>query len=328
MSPARAQLKINPDAVSRASTVGFSVIPFVPLKQKDPLSCPVVEVKINGSTEPLSFLIDTGTNSFSISRSLAKRLDLTIQRKNLSKTKLGDNKSSLDIAIISSIVCGNLEWEVEALLTDDEAFGQFNKHGKKIVGIIGMQVLGSYSVYVDNYKKEIWLIQGGDFANIEMRRAFSMNFAQPINLLEKNKAYSVPVKINGEGNFTMLIDNGASVTCVSKKSITSQKLSVTTIGSIIEIGTMDSGAIKARYAKGYISLFAYPLIKIDPWILLESDVVPLVDGMLGNDLLSKYDVLLDFPNKMMYIKPRAAPETAPKPDGTPPVSPATKGNKP
>ena len=304
-SQVHAQLNINEGKISRIGNGRYTSIPFTYLKYGNRNSCPVIEVTLNGEKKAVPFLLDTGTTSTTIRQSLADRLRLSV-REIATTSVIGNRKKKVKAATIDTIMVGDFPWELGVVVLQDKDLATITDIRPDIGGIIGMNVLNDYAVYIDHTKRVVWLVDAG-YKSSELRDALSLQSATVIDL-GGNKARSlVSVSVEGEGKLMLLADTGCETTWIAREAIDHQKVPFILYPSSVDHENISLGRASLYQGRGVAHLRNSPAFAINPWFV-SSATLPNSEwhGLLGSDFLSKYDVVYDFPNKMMYIQERSS----------------------
>lgn len=267
----------------------------------------LVDVMFN-KTLPLKFIFDTGAE-YTI---LTKRefSDVLGVKYNRSFRLAGADLSIELIAHLATGVHLNIADFVspsENILVLDEDYFQFEELiGMEVHGLIGASIFSKYVVKI-NYKTRTITLY-----NPNLSKPPSQKYTKiPIEVI-KNKPYinvkTANISTDKPKDLKLLIDTGASLPLLLHcDSSTGVVVPPTVVKGNIGVGL-------GGYLEGYIGRIHE--LKFGPFKLngvisnfqsLESmiDTTPLKErnGILGNEILSRFEVVIDYRNELLYLKP-------------------------
>jgi hypothetical protein len=176
--------------------------------------------------------------------------------------------------------------------------------GESVSGILGIGAFGAYCMRIDYQREEIELIVSGDF--IPRRKATVL----PLRV-DKSKAFlTVDAQVHPESNekLSLLIDTGASLamllhTSPADSSIYPPKIVTGTfgygLGGYLQgfVGRSDQVMLGPYTLPDVITLF-----QIIPDSLL-TESLTYRQGILGNEVLDRFTVTIDFARKNLHLLP-------------------------
>jgi predicted aspartyl protease/Flp pilus assembly protein TadD len=169
---------------------------------------PLISVRVNGSREPLRFVIDTGAGMCVISTKAAEKLGLkSVARGGMARAVGGVGRFEIVYGFLQSLHIGDAKVERVPVY-----IRQFFNEQEPVDGYIGLSVLGKYLATIDY----------GTHAMTLMRDEARANVAPAANALE------VPIRTTSSGFWSgevsfdgldkpanFIVDTGASVSVVS-----------------------------------------------------------------------------------------------------------------
>lgn len=268
-----------------------------------------IPLTLNG--EQLTFLLDTGVEE-SILFSLSEENQVSLNEVEVIKLKgLGNSeaingyKSSKNVVAIKQFVDTN---HTIYIVLDQEF--NFSSHvGIPVNGILGYHFFKNHVIEMDYTRQKIYVYA----KDHKINRTLQKNFTKDSISLELNKPY-VFKNISNQGITTrskLLIDSGNSdAVWVFNNEKVKIPLGKTSIDDFLGRGF--NGNIYGKRSRiDSISfgghLFKDALTNFPDTVSTQS--VNFVDhrvGSIGGEILSRFTVVLDYPNQVMYTQPNAA----------------------
>jgi len=263
-----------------------------------------IKVKINDHTKPLHFVFDTGASAAVLDETIAK--DLGINSSYSSNIQGASGAQNYKIANGQKITIGALELTTNLVLVDLQALD--NRSDIPIDGIIGYDILQQFVTALDFEKDEILLYKStteidhlADFSN------YKITLHGPIPQVELN----ITLK-NGKqlkGNF--LFDSGANLTILFNTPFARKHELATKIDKTYTYKsqglTSTSGNIGGTVA--VVDFFDFSFDEIP--ISLSQATAGVTSssgyaGILGADIINRFNMVLDYKNKRFYFKTNAS----------------------
>lgn len=181
--------------------------------------------------------------------------------------------------------------------------------GKQCDGIVGWDLLKDYSLEIDYINTKLKLMKDGGIANEDGYTKIPLIFRN--NMFFVNMDVKVSDNLTVSGEYLLDLGYGGSVYFTGE---TVRKYQIDTIASKkVEFG-VDWGLTEKRKSVGFA--FRGKSIKIDEFELIDPTIECSKDlsgvlsggeyiGLLGNRSLEHFDVVIDFVNKELYLKPNA-----------------------
>jgi|CZKC01.1.fsa_nt_gi predicted aspartyl protease len=261
----------------------------------------LVPVYVDGKG-PYEFILDTGAYRCLLSPELSASIGIRPESQQRATGAGGAIKISS--AHVTSLAVGTARQEnLEVAIT-----GELSRFGEavqsKVDGVLGSNFLKDFRVTVDYRRGVVRLARPSAQARAEgsVRSAASISFklAMPSKPL-----ILVPVFVNGRGPFQFVLDTGASRTTLSFDL--ARKLGIVAIGD--RSGTGAGGQVRMLSATvdsltvGKASLSDAP-VSVGGFLGNFSSVVGMkLDGIVGNDFLSQFEVTIDYLHGALDLKP-------------------------
>ncbi len=279
-----------------------SEIPFT-LKENGHIH---IKVKVNDFDAPLNFVFDTGATADVLDSKIAKRLGLQADFKQ--SVAGGGGSKTYDIVLGQklTIASGITIQRSNLVLTDLEPFHQLSDH--PFHGIFGYSLLKKYIVKIDYEKEKLSLYK--KTSNIDTRNYFKQPFQFDGGIPIPQFNISIQLQ-NGEVHHgKVLFDSGAGITLsinspFSKKHSLAKKAAKRIISKSQNLGH-ESISEQIAITSLKIGNFEFPNMTIS--LAHDKNGVssyPNYLGILGAKIIKRFTVILDYQEKMLYLKPNA-----------------------
>lgn len=247
---------------------------------------PMLYVKLN-SFQVERAAIDSGASLSFLSLSIARNLGIEISEDNKSKG-FGFHGKIIPVwlSYLNSLEIDSLRIEkipVMIFRDEDLTFGGF-----KINVGLGFHLLKEGVLRLDYKKKQ---------ASFKIYEEKNRTFG---NLILLGLRPGVEVTINGAGYYNFILDTGSESSYIttggSKKALLSEKL------NLFDVITRGIGKAKVEYRKVEDATLGLERYKV--WysnLLIKGEEAKYVDGILGNDFLENFKVIIDFPKNHISI---------------------------
>lgn len=256
---------------------------------------------------PLKFIFDTGAESTIITKQeIADVLGFQYDKRfqiigaDLSQTMYANRVKD------ASIFLEGMDVSQQKILVLEEDYFNFEGYlGMSIHGVMGMDFLKNYVVDID-YRRRLLT-----FTPADLFKKPKQKFEEFAIQVSKNKPYlNTKIKINQDTTLDLvfLLDTGASVSAlIHNNTHPDLKIPNKTIKGNLGMGL--GGALE-----GYIGIlpsFSFGSFEFQELIVNYMEIneyqaknkVMKYNGLIGNLLLSRFHVIIDFPNRKLYLKP-------------------------
>ncbi|MBS1628100.1 MAG: aspartyl protease family protein [Bacteroidetes bacterium] len=261
----------------------------------------IIKAKIDAIPDSLNFVLDTGSGGISLDSSTTA--EFKIPTKHSDRTIRGiAGLKQVDFAYqhslkLPGLTIDNLDFHINdyELLT--------SVYGIKIDGIIGFSFIRKYVVYIDydNYKIEVY-----NPGSIKYPRGGYLMSPQFSTLPMQNFIVKDEIPVLTK----LIFDTGAGLCALfSQDFITDnaliskkRKLYPTQAEGLGGKKLMNTTVIKE------VVIGPYKFKKVPVYIFSDEYNVtnyPFLGGLIGNDLLRRFNVILNYPEQKIYLKPNS-----------------------
>jgi predicted aspartyl protease len=285
----------NPQAATGRYTTTFA---YNPIGQMGP---PLVQSQLSEQITG-TFLIDTGSSVCVLSRKMAAKLKLH------PRTAVGadgqpfsiDGDRQAESVTLPLLRLGSLSLRDVSCIVEDNPL--FSSTKSPLDGLIGMNVLVKCAVLFDFQQHQIRLWYPGSLSAQE-RKSAGMSDAVAIQQASSDAYVSFfSVRFNDQVQENLALDTGAAATVIPSR--TAHQLRLSPVGQSEEnptfYGTFRFDAAPVR------TLALGSLVLRDYAVYFPKREIQHFAPHIGMDILSKYRVLMDFPEGMLYLQPVAA----------------------
>lgn len=264
----------------------------------------LLKVNINDDSKYKTFVFDTGASSDLLDSTTASKLGLKANYKQ--DISSGSGKKSYDIILHQKLTLQNkIEIDSTHLVISDLTKIK-DKLERDFDGIIGYSLLKRYITKVDYESQKILLYYKIKSVDTIGYTAIPFEFANGIPIPQ----FDISVTLNNGESFTgrILFDSGAALTLLintpynekSKLSQTAGKSMISSKESLHGTSISEKVAIKSMNISGY------ELSEMIISIAHDEDGVSSYEnylGILGAEIISKFDMILDYSSSTLYLKP-------------------------
>lgn len=265
----------------------------------------VLEVKLQ-NTLPTKFIFDTGSEyTILIKKELAHLLDMDYFK---TIPLYGSDMSQVVTAFISRNAVFNIDNRLiirsNTLVLEEDFLHLDEMLGMQIDGILGANTFSQYVLHINNQKNYIEFIKKEKFEPDPKYQKIPLS-------VHRNKPYLTTTIRSGGGitqELKFLIDSGSAIPLlIYNNTLEHLELPETLVPGNIGIGL--GGTLEGHMGKideFHFGDFDFKNI-ITSFQKLSIDSLGHLylnrNGLIGNSLLSRFDVFIDYPGAAMYIKP-------------------------
>lgn len=280
---------------------------------------PILEVRVNGSKQPLRFVLDTGSGMSVISDETAKKIGIkSVAKGGMARAVGGGGKFEIVYGFLNSIEIGSAR--VENVPVYIRKF--FDNH-IPVDGYLGLSVVSKYLTAVDYGTRRMSLLRQNQTDQVEswtmVRRP--ENFQSLLPVLPNDGAVEVPLRTTSSGflsgevgldgftkNVNFIIDTAASITVVSEKlSQEEHLLDLLQPSKMRVFGAAGVSEDVKLLQLPRLSLGLSRMEKINAAVL---DLEPVNEtagftqsGILGGNFLRHFRIYFDFARGAMRLEP-------------------------
>ncbi len=276
-------------------TKGPSTVPF-----DAPSGLVIVTARINGRFH-VRLLLDTGDPSgFTLDTKTARAIGLPLRERTPTRAigVVGSERYTLYRARVGSFLLGGLSARDFSIWTAPDAVLIAKTTGVRVDGFIGVDLLRDLRVTINYPDRQITFAPAGPPA---------AGAAVPMRL-EGNRIV-IEALFNGEARRSVILDTAAGTSFISQSDVDLTEPSPTGRAAQIVDSSGTSVSVPVRILPrlqiGATGADRVPVVPLD-FKTLNQDLfatTPLdIAGILGGDLLSRFVVVLDFPNRTVSVR--------------------------
>jgi len=262
---------------------------------------------INNNLDECTFVFDTGATSDLLDHTTAKKLGLEANYKQ--EVSGAGGTKTYDI-VLSQKLTLNHEIEIDnthIVLTDLAKLKE--RLEKDFDGIIGYSLLKTYVTKIDYENQKILLYNQIESADTTNYTAIPFEFGNGIPIPQ----FDLTITLRNGESFTgkILFDSGAALTLLINTPYNkTNQLSEKAGKSLMDVSENLSGtSTSERIAVKSITFGGYELNDIVVSIAHDEEGVSSYEdylGILGGEVISKFNVILDYSSLTVYLKPNNA----------------------
>lgn len=264
---------------------------------------PIMQVRVNGSKEPLRFVLDTGSGMSVISEETAKHLGIrTVARGGLARAVGGGGRFEIVYGFLSSMDIGDVR-----VSNIPVYIRKFYSSGTPVDGYIGLSVISKYIATVDYGTHNFSLTRQRGSDDVKSEGQKTPGFEIPMRITSSG-FLSGEVKLDGvERPLNFIIDTGADLSVVSQFLYKLEDIASFTKKERMTIyGAAGIAENVTTLLLPRVSLGAHAREGVRAVVL---DLEPVNEtagfdqsGILGSNFLQHFRVTFDFQRAMMHLE--------------------------
>ncbi|WP_345989972.1 retropepsin-like aspartic protease [Chryseobacterium sp. Chry.R1] len=263
-----------------------------------------IKLPMENQKDSLRFFFDTGANTTMLDKKIAEKYNLKTNYK--TEVKGAGGKKLYDLVINQKIFLDrNNSIDSTYIVLDD--LSRFNTlYEKKFDGIIGAAILKNYVTKIDFETKTMNLYKFDDSVDYNGYEKIPFEFYSGI------PRFPITFELRNNEKFSgdILFDSGAGLNLLVNAPYTEKNDLIHKIGKTITKSSINLSN-KTNYNKGLIESIQLgsTIIKDENLgIHFSSDKqgVSSLDnllGILGSEIINRFNFILDYKNKNLYLKP-------------------------
>jgi hypothetical protein len=262
----------------------------------------VIEAKLNNITEPLNFILDTGSGGISLDSATCAEFSIASRVTDTLVSGIGGTKN-VSYAFNQTLTTGKLKTENLNFYINDYSLLS-SVYGEKIDGIIGFGLLSRYIFSINFDSSLINIYSPGKYkyesGGTMIYPTFSRLIAHTVNIKDKLKVNANLYFDSGAGLCLLLTDNFLRD---NKILLARRKPVVTEVQGLNGKKKMRLTVVKRLQLGPYV-------FRNVPTNLYDDDEnvtsYPYTAGLLGNDILRRFNVTLNYPSREIHLKPNTS----------------------
>ena len=257
------------------------------------------------SGDKLTFYFDTGASTTLLDKTVAERLNLKADFQQSvsgsSGNKMYDIVTARTLFLTPQLSIDNVNIVLEDLTRLNASIGN------KFDGIIGNDILKHYLTKIDFTKKQILLYPFGEKLNTSTYTIIDFTFNNGIPIPQ----FPITIQLLNGDKFSgnVLFDSGAGLSLLLNTPFQQKNGVMDKVGNIITSSqnnlsnktTTTLAVIKSLTIGTYTFDGKVPIC-----ISTDKDGVSSYEdylGILGNDIINRFNIILDYSSKRLYLKP-------------------------
>lgn len=261
---------------------------------------PIIRLRINNRSEPLRFVLDTGSGISVLSETAAKRVKIRpVTKGGYAKGIGGDGRFQIVYGLLKKVAIGDV-----SLKNVPVYLRKFHDVNQNVDGYIGLALISKFLTTIDYSSRTFSLTKKSDDKR-EFRKADALSL--PLRLTSSG-FLSGEVQLEGiDSILNFIVDTGASVSVISNRVAKSDAISpfvndekMRVIGSA---GVTDdvSSFLLPRITFGNHSRNSIMAVALDLDIINEAAGFEQA-GILGGNFLKNYRLTFDFKNSKVFFE--------------------------
>jgi PDZ domain-containing protein/aspartyl protease len=264
----------------------------------------IIKLSINDSPE-MNFMFDSGAGGILINKNFSDSIGLEAVNERLNTGAVGTH--TVSILKGNTIKIGDTQISNINMMRDEHDFEELDT-GEEIAGIIGFHILSRFVVKIDYGTSELIFYNRSNYSY------HGDGFVMPIVLTYNLPLVISTIKINNDTEFEgfFLVDTGARSDLIISSPTVDKYNMIDAVGDHYVLKTeVGSSGKKAKIMYGKVKglTFADNQFANVPTILsqAESGVLSFegIDGIIGNRILKRFNVIFDYPRSLIYLEPNA-----------------------
>ena len=273
---------------------------------------PVIEVRINNRSEPLRFVLDTGSGMTVLSTEAAERLNIKpVVRGGMARAIGGGGKFPIVYGFVESLRIGDVQIDRVPIY-----IRPFQHSGDRYDGYIGLSVIAKFLTTIDYKNKTLTLAR-----NVEKEKnKIKLNFVQPQFSAD---AVSVPLRTTSSGFLSsevklegvaeplnFIFDTGASISVVSAAAAKRHEISRYANAQVLRV--FGAAGVSENVATLLLPRLSFGSVNREQLTaaVLDLDTVNETTGfeqagILGGNFLLHYRLTLNLQNSTVTFEPNS-----------------------
>lgn len=262
---------------------------------------PILEISINGKSDKLRFVLDTGSGISVISEETAQRMKIkAVSKGGLARAVGGNGKFEIVYGFLRTVELGAVKvGNVPVYIR------KFHDDSEKVDGYIGLSLISKFLTTVD-YGNSTFILTKKDKSSIENFEKEAI--ALPLRLTSSG-FLSGEVNLPGiESPLNFIVDTGASISVISSDLASTDQISQFSINEKMRvIGAAGVTENVSSYMIPRVSFGSHTRESVKA-IALDLDIINEASGfeqagILGGNFLKNYRLTFDFQNSKVTFVP-------------------------
>lgn len=264
----------------------------------------VVKGQVNNSPDTLNFIMDTGSGGISLDSATCVRLKLPVTASNKYVRGIGGTKR-LSFSENNTLVLPGLRIDSMDFHINDYTFIS-SVYGVQIDGIIGYSFFNKYIVRFDYDSMKVYVYSPGQYTYKEGGELLKPSMTSipivPAPLRNRVKVSNRYYFDMGAGLCLLLSQQFADDSSLFQRRRQRRRVIKTEVQGMTGKIEMSMTTVR-EFRIGRYSFHNVPTYVFDD--VSNVTYYPYLGGLIGNDLLRRFNVVLNYPEKQIYLYPNA-----------------------
>ncbi len=274
-----------------------SLVAVIPFTQED--HSIILTLRLNDSDRPLSFLLDTGADGMAIRKTLADSLG--IKSNYAQKASIVGGNTQINIS------SGNTVHLTDSLSLTQQNIAIFNDVRHNLDGIIGLNLIKKYITKIDFDNRKIYLYNFGDFncneagTTIQVKMQGSLVLVPSVLSLTDQGSQRANFLFDTGANYNLIVFNDF----VREYELLQTGFQPESMGTTVSLGhsTPVYHGKAYEFSVGDIVTNNMP-VTLQVGSLNNSSPNNNINGSIGIQFWSKYNLIIDLLKKEIHLTPR------------------------
>ena len=259
----------------------------------------VIQAKIDTSSRPLTFILDTGSGGISLDSATCVSLHIQPRQTDTTISGIGGKKKVCYI-FNHALHVGELKADSLDFYIND--YSELTAvYGEKVDGIIGYSFFNRYIINIDFDTARIRIYQPGKF----FYRGGGIVLTPEFNYLPIQDVY---VRDNRKIRFPFFMDSGAGLSLLLSDRFAKDSSIILPRRKPVLIQTEGLGGKKNMQLTvvKQVRLGPYRFSDVPTYIYDDSMNItqyPFTGGLLGNDIMRRFNITYNYPKREIHIAP-------------------------
>jgi Aspartyl protease len=251
-----------------------------------------IEIAVRVNDAHATFLLDTASEYSVVSSRLAAQLHLALEHTH-----------GRDFADDVWLAIGGITLEHQRVVV--MPFDDYYVQGRSIDGLIGYDLFARFVVAIDFTERRLTVSEPSSF------KRSADTIAVPIDFVGRLATVQTKIRLNDGRSLgaRLVIDTGASQGVILRYPFAETN-------GLLDSGSVDSGSVASALKRKLQPLIDVPVqeVSIGDWTFDHprveaqrepsgSGAYPSTDGLIGNTLLQRFVLFVDYPHRRLLLKP-------------------------
>ena len=287
--------------VSNVSSAQITTLPFRFVDEKHVL----LTIGVN-EVDSLTFFFDTGATTSLIDRNVAERIGVKANYQHT--VQGGGGNKTYDVALLQTLTLTNNITIDSVNLVLDDLTRLRSVLGENFDGIVGYSIVNAFITELDFDKRVMRLRPKTKLPDTTGYTRIPFEFANGIQIPQ----FEATLELSNRKQFTgkILFDSGAGLTLLVNTPFAEQHKLLEQSGKFVTTkrNNLSVESVTREVAANAISFGGFVFRDLPVGLASDKEGVsafPGYLGLLGSDIIARFNFILDYDAKMLYLKPNS-----------------------